>query len=178
MDCLQYFTQSTGTVRSFNWRETPPSFAAPRQLANQDYNICFRTEQITASNTFSKVSALIHPSNHAVLTFRLEQVASSMCFAPCVITTPAAPGPGPLAFSLTGDSTASFPPGYAGAGTSNTQCPNTDYIVIESAVDANNPLNFNDRFCGNQLTASTGSNFPATLCSKRLLNRAPHYARR
>lgn len=54
-DCLQYFTQSSGTVRSFNWREVSPSAAAPRQLANQDYNICFRTEQIINTNSFPRV---------------------------------------------------------------------------------------------------------------------------
>ncbi len=54
-DCLQYFTQSIGTVRSFNWREVSPSATGPRQLANQDYNICFRTEQVTNTNAFPRV---------------------------------------------------------------------------------------------------------------------------
>jgi len=42
--CLQYFTSSTGTVRSFNWRDAVA--AETRQLANQNYDICFRTELI------------------------------------------------------------------------------------------------------------------------------------
>jgi len=41
-DCLQYFTQSSGSVRSFNWRDT----SGLRQLANQDYKVCFRNELI------------------------------------------------------------------------------------------------------------------------------------
>lgn len=39
--CLQYFTSFAGTVRSFNWRDVAGN--ATRQLANQDYGICFRT---------------------------------------------------------------------------------------------------------------------------------------
>ena len=85
-----------------------------------------------------------------------------------ITTLAVSPNQAPLAFSLTSDSTVGFPPGFAGAGTGNTQCQNTDYIIIESAVDSNNALSFNDRFCGNQLTAATGSNFPSTLCSNSL----------
>ncbi|EFX70294.1 hypothetical protein DAPPUDRAFT_112776 [Daphnia pulex] len=44
VDCLQYFTAPTGRVSSFNWRDVPVS--AIRQLNNQNYNICFRTELI------------------------------------------------------------------------------------------------------------------------------------
>lgn len=40
-DCLQYFTETSGTVRSFNWKDIS---GVVRQLANQDYNVCFRTE--------------------------------------------------------------------------------------------------------------------------------------
>ncbi|KAI9559161.1 hypothetical protein GHT06_015950 [Daphnia sinensis] len=146
-DCLQYFTQSTGTVRSFNWREVSPSAAAPRQLANQDYNICFRTEQIINTNSFPRV-------------------ASSICYTPCVITTTAVlPQMPPLAFSLTGDSTGSFLPAAAGAGSSFNQCANTDYLVIHGAVDSTTPTSFNDRFCGNNLNPSSTQQTSVTLCS-------------
>ncbi|XP_046645869.1 uncharacterized protein LOC124336202 [Daphnia pulicaria] len=145
-DCLQYFTQSIGTVRSFNWREVSPSATGPRQLANQDYNICFRTEQVTNTNAFPRVS-------------------SSICYSPCVITTVAvAPQMTPLALSLTGDSTVGFLPAGAGAGTAFNQCANTDYIVIDGAVDASTPANFNDRFCGNNLNA-VAQTTSVTLCS-------------
>ncbi|KAI9558721.1 hypothetical protein GHT06_015510 [Daphnia sinensis] len=44
VDCLQYFASSTGRIKSFNWKDVPVS--ATRQLNNQNYNICFRTELI------------------------------------------------------------------------------------------------------------------------------------
>ncbi len=43
-DCLQYMTAGSGTVKSFNWKDVAPSASAPRQLADQDYKICFRAE--------------------------------------------------------------------------------------------------------------------------------------
>ena len=43
-DCLQYFTSTSGTFRSFNWKDTAENVT--RQLALQDYNICFRTELV------------------------------------------------------------------------------------------------------------------------------------
>ena len=44
VDCLQYFTSATGRVRSFNWLDT--NSTTIRQLNNQNYNICFRTELV------------------------------------------------------------------------------------------------------------------------------------
>ncbi|XP_057368595.2 uncharacterized protein LOC130689675 [Daphnia carinata] len=41
LDCLQYFTGRSGTVSSFNWRDVAGTDT--RQLANQDYSICFKT---------------------------------------------------------------------------------------------------------------------------------------
>ena len=58
VDCLQYFTQSTGIVQSFNWKQMSPTASATRQLANQDYNICFRTEQISATTSFTNVNSI------------------------------------------------------------------------------------------------------------------------
>jgi hypothetical protein len=48
VDCLQYFSASSGKVRSFNWQDVAPP-ANPRQLNNQNYNICFRTELASGS---------------------------------------------------------------------------------------------------------------------------------
>ncbi|KAK4010428.1 hypothetical protein OUZ56_019572 [Daphnia magna] len=45
VDCLQYFTAVNGKVRSFNWLDVTST--TTRQLNNQDYNICFRTELIS-----------------------------------------------------------------------------------------------------------------------------------
>ncbi|XP_059351709.1 uncharacterized protein LOC130689572 isoform X1 [Daphnia carinata] len=44
VDCLQYFTSPSGRVSSFNWKDVPVT--AVRQLNNQNYNACFRTELI------------------------------------------------------------------------------------------------------------------------------------
>ena len=45
-ECLQYQTASSGTVMSFNWKDTATS--ANRQLVNQNYNVCFRTEVVNS----------------------------------------------------------------------------------------------------------------------------------
>lgn len=43
-DCLQFFSSSSGTVKSFNWMDV--AGAATRQLNNQNYDICFRTAEV------------------------------------------------------------------------------------------------------------------------------------
>jgi hypothetical protein len=43
-NCLQYFTSETGSVMTFNWKDT--TSLRTRQLAHQDYSICFRSEVI------------------------------------------------------------------------------------------------------------------------------------
>lgn len=48
-DCLQYFTSASGSVQSFNWRDVAPEYTT-YQLANQDYNICFRPEIVSNNN--------------------------------------------------------------------------------------------------------------------------------
>jgi hypothetical protein len=45
-DCLQYFTSATGQIKSFNWQDVAGT--ATRQLNNQNYNICFRTELVSS----------------------------------------------------------------------------------------------------------------------------------
>ena len=42
--CLQYHTGVTNIFKSFNWDGTV-STTTGRQLANQNYKICFRQEQ-------------------------------------------------------------------------------------------------------------------------------------
>lgn len=58
-ECLQYFTSASGSVLSFNWKDTAGT--ATRQLANQDYYICFRTELVNQQVCFSN---LIMRHNH------------------------------------------------------------------------------------------------------------------
>ncbi|KAK7065391.1 hypothetical protein SK128_015792 [Halocaridina rubra] len=45
--CLQYFTETSGTVQSFNYDVavpvvTPPAITGTRQIANQDYGVCIQ----------------------------------------------------------------------------------------------------------------------------------------
>jgi hypothetical protein len=47
-DCLQYFSTSSGKVKSFNWQDVAGT-TITRQLNNQKYNICFRTELVSGS---------------------------------------------------------------------------------------------------------------------------------
>nr|CAG4643746.1 EOG090X01OT [Lepidurus arcticus] len=45
-DCLQYFTEPTGTITSFNYKTvTVATGGSGRQLSNQDYSICIRRNQ-------------------------------------------------------------------------------------------------------------------------------------
>ncbi|EFX72900.1 hypothetical protein DAPPUDRAFT_308002 [Daphnia pulex] len=46
IDCLQYFSAASGRVKSFNWQDVAGT--ATRQLNNQNYNICFRTELVSS----------------------------------------------------------------------------------------------------------------------------------
>jgi hypothetical protein len=53
-DCLQYFTTSTGSIMTFNWMDT--TSRATRQLASQDYYICFRTELVNRQVCYINLS--------------------------------------------------------------------------------------------------------------------------
>ena len=86
-DCLQYFTSASGSIQSFNWMKLPSTSTAVRQLANQNYNICFRTELING------------------------QPASAMhCLTPCNYTSSATDAPY-VSFTGTGSTTTSTCPG-------------------------------------------------------------------
>ncbi|XP_045028476.1 uncharacterized protein LOC116921548 isoform X1 [Daphnia magna] len=76
-DCLQYFTSSAGSVMTFNWVDT--TNRATRQLANQDYYICFRTELVNRQAS--------------------GQVATMMCLSHCQVSNG-------LPFSLSGNAEA------------------------------------------------------------------------
>ena len=43
-NCLQYMTKDAGQIESFNFRQDNP--ATVRQLANQNYNICFKRKSV------------------------------------------------------------------------------------------------------------------------------------
>jgi hypothetical protein len=43
-NCLQYFTEPTGKITSFNYQSATTPLV--QHLAYQDYNICIRTNQV------------------------------------------------------------------------------------------------------------------------------------
>ncbi|XP_046638057.1 uncharacterized protein LOC124316262 isoform X4 [Daphnia pulicaria] len=73
-DCLQYFTSPVGSIMTFNWKDK--SSRITRQLAGQDYYICFRTELV---------------NNNAI-----AQVATALCLSHCEVSSG-------LPFSLSGN---------------------------------------------------------------------------
>ncbi|XP_046637997.1 uncharacterized protein LOC124316227 [Daphnia pulicaria] len=137
-DCLQYFTSSSGRVSSFNWQDVAST--ATRQLNNQNYRICFRTELIKA-----------HPTK-----------ATQMCLSVCSVTN------GGDAFSITtvqpgGTDVAqnsatliNFAATLSAVGTTyrDTQQGTTavclyDFLLIAGGRDSTNVEA--DRYCGNAL---------------------------
>ncbi|KAI9559205.1 hypothetical protein GHT06_015994 [Daphnia sinensis] len=137
-DCLQYYTSATGRVRSFNWQDA----AGARQLNNQNYNICFRTELVSA------------------------QRATQMCVSVCTVnnggdafsitTTPSVTGAGAAAVALAGANSA------VGISISDGANPPVltatclyDFLVIAGARDVNGVEN--DRYCGSQLNPTIGT---------------------
>lgn len=137
-DCLQYFTSATGRVRSFNWQDA----AGGHQLNNQNYNICFRTELVSA------------------------QRATQMCVSVCTVTnggdafsittTPSVTGAGVAAVPLAGANSA------VGISISDGANPPVltatclyDFLVIAGSRDANGVEN--DRYCGSQLNPAIGT---------------------
>ena len=52
-NCLKYFTSSTGTIKSYNWKENQhlkrdhKKHLPTRQLANQREQICIRSQSVT-----------------------------------------------------------------------------------------------------------------------------------
>jgi len=53
--CLQYFTGAKNTVTSFNFDGTT-AYATGGQLANQDYRVCFRTEEGMCGQQFAETT--------------------------------------------------------------------------------------------------------------------------
>ncbi|XP_046458998.1 mucin-5AC-like isoform X2 [Daphnia pulex] len=60
-DCLQYFSAASGRVKSFNWQDVAGT--ATRQLNNQDYNICFRTELVSSQRATQMCLSICAVSN-------------------------------------------------------------------------------------------------------------------
>uniref|UniRef100_A0A0P6DD37 CUB domain-containing protein n=1 Tax=Daphnia magna TaxID=35525 RepID=A0A0P6DD37_9CRUS len=140
-DCLQYFTSATGIIRSFNWRDI--AGVATRQLNNQNYNICFRTQEIDG------------------------QIANRICLTPCTITNGGdafsiTSVPGNLANSAVGTTGPNpLPPPVATVAVCLY-----DFLLIAQGT---NPINglVADRFCGNQLNPiPAGAAVSVTVCTQ------------
>ncbi|KZS17498.1 uncharacterized protein LOC116921571 [Daphnia magna] len=56
-ECLQYFTTAIGSVMTFNWKDVATG-TSTRQLANQDYYICFRTELVNKQSSAQVATVL------------------------------------------------------------------------------------------------------------------------
>jgi hypothetical protein len=132
-------------VKSFNWQDT----AAARQLNNQNYNICFRTELVAGAvrNLFifsEKFIIYICISTR----YKISKRATQMCVSPCTGTLG-------NAFFLTGQliNTAATPPVTANTGPLTGTARNTcsyDFLAIAGGFD---PVTgaFFDRYCGSEL---------------------------
>ncbi len=107
--CLKYYTSTTGSFHSFNWKDVATTAGKPRQLANMDYKVCFRTELVNG------------------------QRASSLCLTPCTVTN------APTAFSVSAENVASAGTAPVATGSSqilSANC-NNDYVVFDGGFDPN-----------------------------------------
>ncbi|XP_045027802.1 uncharacterized protein LOC116920531 [Daphnia magna] len=124
-DCLQYYTSATGRVRSFNWQDA----AGGHQLNNQNYNICFRTELVSA------------------------QRATRMCVSVCTVAN------GGDAFSITTNPfvAVNSAAGISTVDANNVAVATClyDFLAIAGARDATGIEA--DRYCGNHLNPAVGT---------------------
>ncbi|EFX64296.1 hypothetical protein DAPPUDRAFT_266634 [Daphnia pulex] len=136
VDCLQYFPTRSGRVRSFNWRDVAGT--ATRQLANQDYSICFRR---ASSNT------------------------GRLCFTTCVVTSSQQPFSLSVARSLLGAalvgnsqiiSTNCNNDYLIISGGYDPTNPNPNPPVTDMAFD---------RFCGERLNPQPSNGASVTVCT-------------
>lgn len=166
-DCLQYFTGTSGKVWSFNWIDT--AWTAPRQLANQDYKACFRSEQFG-----DRVSAAIDCYNsqtREVKHFYSVQVATTICYKVCKTLNGGNP------FSVSGSNNGfplTSPHLLSQPSNGNILVCKYDFVGILGGVgDA--AADFGDRFCGGKMNADTAQGnkaFSQTICSEQtLINR-------
>ncbi|XP_018019030.1 uncharacterized protein LOC108675520, partial [Hyalella azteca] len=120
--CLQYFTNTHGTIKSFNYDATtftspttpPPATTPTTQLASQVYGVCIKSQSGYCSVAYTKTSAT--PNDY---TFSLSD------------------DPGPL------------PVGAIGS-IGSTDCT-TDYLMIPMGIITNvpaYPATSADRYCG------------------------------
>ncbi|KZS14670.1 Uncharacterized protein APZ42_020016 [Daphnia magna] len=145
-NCLQYFTAATGRVKSFNWQDTPTG--TTRQLNNQNYNICFRTELVSSQ--------------------RAAQICLSVCSVtnggdPFSITTPASVRPARTGFDAISDLPIPAAALNSNVGTAVSNAAGDtlvatclyDFIIIDGGRGVNGITA--DRYCGNHLNPAVGT---------------------
>ncbi|XP_057368621.1 uncharacterized protein LOC130689699 isoform X3 [Daphnia carinata] len=135
-DCLQYFTTRSGSVRTFNWRDVTGT--ATRQLANQDYSICFRSGPIQRQ----------------------------LCLTPCAVVTSQKAFSISLPITLPATGTAATTPDVSQFGSLN--CNNDFLVIPGGFNLGNPAAVTNiayDRYCGERLNALPGSQASTTVCT-------------
>ena len=147
---------------TFNWMDT--TNRATRQLASQDYYICFRTELVNRQVFIIYYSYLDY--NYAFIFFTIffllvcylqkqasGQVATMLCLSHCQVANG-------QAFSLSGR--------IEGRSQSieSTSCAN-DYIVFPGGFSfpMTEPVNQRDRFCGTVFSQMEEADTEQTICS-------------
>ena len=146
--CLQFFTSSSGTISSFNYKDV----AAPRQLNNQNYNLCFRNNLVN-----NQVRICFRISSKIILIFHFNsiimgQLSSSFCVSPCTVTT----GGAPNAFILSSE--------VPGSSTLAVSCL-ADFLIFVGGTSGTSQA---DRYCGERFSpvSPVVTANAASVCSK------------
>jgi hypothetical protein len=144
LDCLQYFTATSGTVATFNWDTTASTVANSQvHLSNQYYDVCFRRARSQCSICFSPQVA---ESSTAASSYGLGSSSDDAA-----------------AKNLVGS-------GCTGVTTQPADTGLGDYIEIpnlQPSIGASGTVTITARLCGAIFNAKTGNGetAPATACT-------------
>lgn len=133
---MQYFTSASGTVSSFNWKDLAGN---TRQLADQIYRVCFRSELINGNVTILKLLELSKFSRMTVTLF--FQTAKTMRLSACTATA--------TGFSVSGDT------GTLESQAYDPPC-STDYVIFAGGYKSDKSSVL-DRFCGTAFSTDGAS---------------------
>ncbi|EFX82500.1 hypothetical protein DAPPUDRAFT_316213 [Daphnia pulex] len=135
-DCLQYFSTRTGSVKTFNWRDVDSPNT--RQLANQDYSICFRS----------------------------GSAQRQMCVTPCAVVTAQKPFSISTPIAIPAPEDGAHTADVSQLGSLN--CNNDYLVIPGAFNLGNPTAVANmafDRFCGERLNALPGNAASTTVCT-------------
>jgi hypothetical protein len=148
---------------TFNWKDT--SSRTTRQLANQDYYMCFRKELVQRQViikliviwiTRQKLFQNLFPQFDLLYFLKQAspQIATTLCLSQCQVTSG-------LPFSVSGNLAETSQASGA------LSCSN-DYIVFPGGYSwpPTTPLNQRDRYCGTLLSQVDEGSEPQTICSE------------